>query len=266
MNTAVREFRTCIQSTLANAQAIPQFEVLLKTLQELGFYGIELNLPELDSISHQALQALLEQYDLKLHMLATGAYAKGRNLSLSNADPQARQRAIEGACANIDYAAQMGCGIILGFFKGPKEGAENARALLISSLKTLGPYAAEKGVSILLEATNRRETSLANTIADTLSILEEAGQPSVKLLADTYHMAIEEAPVEAGILAYAKELEYLHISDENRHFPGLGSLDFAKIYASLRQVGFSGFLTIEGNILNSEIQDLRESAAYLSRL
>ena len=266
MKRLTNEFRTCIQTTFHDASQFSEFERLLETLQQLGFYGIELNLPQLDSISPRKLKDVLAKYDLTLHMLATGAYAKAHGLSLSNPILQEREAAILGAKANIDYAAQMGCGVIFGFFKGPKEGAVNARELLISSLTTLACYAEEKGVDIFLEATNRKETTVATTLADTLSIIQQVGQSNVKLLADTYHIELEEPPVRTGILAHANGLVHLHISDNNRCFPGLGSLDFAEIYASLREIGFSGVLSIEGNVVVSEMDDVKKSVAYLSGL
>lgn len=266
MKTLSSEFKTSLQTTLKSAEHLADFTALLKVLQECGFYGIELNLPQLDAITPESLRKLLESYGLRFHMLATGAYAKMRGLSLSDSNAQKRLASVEGAKENIDYAAQMGAGIILGFFKGPKDGAPNARELLIESLRELGPYAMQKGTPILLEATNKRETNVVNTMEDALSIIKEVGCLNIKPLLDTYHLDIEEPTVADTLRTYANDVVYLHISDNTRNFPGLGSLDFAQIYNCLRQIKFKGFLTIEGNLQTSEIDDVLKSVEYLSKL
>ena len=83
-----------------------------------AFYGVELNLPDLDLIKPEELKSLLNEYQMKMNMLATGVYAKTHGLSLSSGIPEERMRAVNGCKRNIDYAASMGCGIIIGFLKG----------------------------------------------------------------------------------------------------------------------------------------------------
>ncbi|MGR5688460.1 TIM barrel protein [Enterocloster clostridioformis] len=106
-----------------------------------GFYGGELNLPDLDLIKPEELKSLLNEYQMKMNMLATGVYAKTHGLSLSSGIPGERIRAVNGCKRNIDYAASMGCGIIIGFLKGgPGSDSEFAERLFLESMLELKPY------------------------------------------------------------------------------------------------------------------------------
>lgn len=256
-------FRTSLQCSLESRASLPSFEHLLQVLHEEGFYGIELNLPALNIISPDELNALIKQYRLKLHMLATGTYARVNGFSLSDADTARRSAAVKGCKQNIAYAAAAGCGVIIGFFKGQNNEAANARNLLIQSLHELAPCIEQYGVTLLLEATNRSECSVAHTIDDTSAIIAEVGCPHINLLADTYHMHLEEPPVVDSLLRHMGKFDYLHLSDNNRAFPGLGTLDFTEIFICLHQMNYKGHLSIEGNIRISAIDDILRSSAYL---
>lgn len=255
---------TCLQCTLESRDQLPQFKQLLAVLQEYGFYGVELNLPALDILTPRELTELLFQFDLKLDMLATGAYAKAHGFSLSDSDEKHRLAAVDGCIKNLEYAAQAGCGVIIGFFKGgPGQNEQSARQLLLSSLQLLKPAIESLRVPILLEATNHRESSIACTIPETLGLVEQLQCPYVQVLADTYHINIEEAPVVHTLAQFAGRFSRLHLSDDNRAFPGLGSLDFSEIYRQLLQDHFQGTVGIEGNIQVSQLEDTIRSARYL---
>lgn len=257
--------KTCLQCTLADRRDLPDFEQLLRVLRDEGFYGIELNLPDLYIIPSEELTLLLQKYDLKMDMLATGAYARKHGLSLSDPDEGGRKAAVEGCKRNIDYAEAMGCGLIIGFLKGGPNQDADAQKRLIRSLSELAPYLEKCGVTTLLEATNHTESSIACTLDETLAILKQVDSPYVKLLADTYHMNIEEPPVLQSLYTHAGAFGHLHISDDNRAFPGLGSLDFASFYQALYEIGYKGGVAIEGNILTTQIADTVSSAGYLHK-
>ncbi len=256
--------RTCLQCTLENREQFPQFIQLLATLQENGFYGIELNLPELNIIKPSELVELLSKFHLKLDMLATGVYAKTHGFSLSDPHEGRRLAAVEGCRKNLEYAAQAGCGIIIGFFKGgPHQDKNSAEQLLLSSLQLLKPAIESLQVLTLLEATNRKESSVACTLEETIELAEQVHCPYVQVLADTYHINIEEAPVTQTLAQFEGRFSRLHLSDDNRAFPGLGSLDFSEIYRQLFQSNFKGIVGIEGNIQISQMEDTVQSSRYL---
>ncbi len=241
------------------------FSEVLSSLRENGFYGIELNIPDLyDAISPDSLKKKLEAYELKMDYLATGAFAKKHRLSLSTPDDDLRGLSVEGLIQNIHYASELGCGIILGFFKGgPNEDRQSAASLFEKSVCTVLPLAEKLKVTILLEITNHLECSVLNTLEEGATLIHKIGSPYVKLLADTYHMNIDEPDLYLSLKKYAGCFPHLHLSDNTRSFPGYGSLDFTGIINTLQKAGYTGSYALEGNLQNGLLNDIRSSASFL---
>src|SRR5439155_23661188 len=92
---------------------------------------------------------------------------------------------------------------------------------------------------------NRYETNLVNTVADGVRFLRDAGTANAKLLADLFHMNIEEADLPAAIRAGSDVIGHVHFVDSNRRAAGMGHTDFAPIGAALRETGYAGYLSAE---------------------
>ena len=196
-----------------------------------------------------------------------GVYAKTHGLSLSSGIPEERMRAVNGCKRNIDYAASMGCGIIIGFLKGgPGSDREVSERLFLESMLELKPYIEEKKVQVLIEATNHKEASIIRTLKEGAHVINFLDCPFIQLLADTYHMNIEEPSLVDSLSEYMNYYPHLHISDDNRAYPGLGSLDFTAIYRKLMECGYKGTVAVEGNIQHGLLEDTQICAAYLHKM
>ncbi|MCI8578543.1 MAG: sugar phosphate isomerase/epimerase [Lachnospiraceae bacterium] len=264
MKHSLFPFKTGFQCVLESREQLPELKQLLDLLHQEGFCGVELNLPDLEFMKPEELKELLEEHQMQMNMLATGVYAKTHGLSLSAGDPKERKRAVDGCRKNIDYAASMGCGIIIGFLKGgPDSDREYAEQLFLESMLELKPYIEKKQVQVLIEATNHKEASIIRTLEEGAQIIDRLDSPLIRLLADTYHMNIEEPSLLDSLSDYMDYYPHLHISDDNRAYPGLGSLDFAPIYWKLMERGYKGTLAVEGNIQKGLLDDTQACAAYL---
>lgn len=238
------------------------------SLKEHGFTGIELNLPELYcDITPSKLRNVLDSWGLSMNYLATGAYAKKRHLSLSSPDEDLRIASVTGLMQNIAYASDLGCGVIVGFFKGTfcdnKDAAMNA---LYKSICQVVSYAENKDVTVLLEITNSKETSVLTCLQEGASFVDAIGSSNIRLLADTYHMSIEEDNILNAFNSYLNYLPHIHLSDDNRFLPGFGSLDFRTVVQKLDSLGYSGTFAIEGNINHSVDEDLKHVSEYLGSI
>ena len=244
------------------------FERDMHTLQELGLEGVELNIAQPEKEDIAAIRQFLNRFGLRLTMFATGLTAKTQNLSLSSADRQIWERSVDQCKAMIDFVAREQTGIIIGFLKGgPDNDVHVARKRFGDALRRIAPHATKKRVRVLIEATNRYESAVANDLAATAEWVKALDTEYVKILPDTFHMNIEEA--QGPIAALTKWVGYydsVHLSDNNRFFPGLGAIDFAKILNRLKEIGYQGTLAIEGNIRTSFSEDIHASAQYLTHL
>jgi sugar phosphate isomerase/epimerase len=240
------------------------FQSNLKVLQELGFCGVELNIADIRRADIADICDFLGQFDLRLTMFASGLTAKTNKLSLSSADPETRSKSVRECIRMIDFVKDRDAGIIIGYLKGgASQDVEGDRERFLDSLGKIAPLASEKKVGILVEATNRRESSVANTIEDAAELVKFLDCQCLGILPDTYHMNIEEADWRAALKKYSPYYKSIHLSDDNRFFPGLGAIDFNSIIGTLKQTGYRGGVAIEGNLKTDFIRDIRASAEYL---
>jgi len=237
----------------------------LMLLQKYGFFGVELNIVDLNRTDPGKLKKHLENFGLKMTMFASGALAKKYNLSLSHENRGIRLEAVKVCREIIEYAAKLGAGVILGFIKGSVNcEREKAKNLFKESIYELAEDALKYKVSILIEATNHYESAVANTVEEAAGLIKEVNSPYFKILPDTYHMNIEERSSFGTLVKYQDFYNSLHISDNNRYFPGLGALDFITIFRFLTEIGYHGGVAIEGNIKYDWQRDLEISMNYLS--
>ena len=127
----------------------------------------------------------------------------------------------------------------------PPRTPEEDRAILIEALSDLGEHAASLGVELWLEPLNRYEDHMVNTLAQGAELCRAVGNPAVRLMADLFHMNIEEADMAASLTEAGALVAHVHLADSSRLEPGTGHTDFAAALGALRASGFAGWGTIE---------------------
>jgi sugar phosphate isomerase/epimerase len=147
-------------------------------------------------------------------------------------------------------------------FAAPRSAAED-RSILIDQLGALGDHAASADVTLLFEPLNRYEDHMCNTLAEGVAILEALAHPSVKLMADLFHMSIEESDSPAALRAAGAHVGHVHLADNNRREPGKGHTDFAAAFTALKQMQFSGWMAVECILSGPASDVLPPAAAHL---
>lgn len=130
----------------------------------------------------------------------------------------------------------------------PPRSPEDDRRILVDALGRLGEHAEREGVELFLEPLNRYEDYLVNTLAGAAALIEEVGSPAVKIVADTYHMNIEEADPAGALLAVAPHIGHLQASDSNRLEPGAGHVDWALFGATVQAIGYERSIALESRL------------------
>lgn len=105
--------------------------------------------------------------------------------------------------------------------------------------------AADANVTVLLQPLNRYESDYPNRLDQGLEIVAAVGATNLKLLADTFHMNIEEQSIDDALLRAAPYLGHVHLVDSNRRAPGDGHLDMESILHTLVEIGFQEYLSFE---------------------
>ncbi len=189
-------------------------------------------------------------------------------------DAQRRRDAIDNMATMLSVIAELGGTAAMtpasyGMFSRrlppftPPRDEAGDRAVLLDALGELGEHAAREGVSVLLEPLNRYEDHMVNRLEQAVELAEATGLASVGVVADSYHMNIEETHFREALAAAAPRLVHVQVSDSNRFEPGAGHLDWAGFVDALRQAGYTGDLAAECRLTGPAEQVLPKAAAVL---
>jgi D-psicose/D-tagatose/L-ribulose 3-epimerase len=168
----------------------------------------------------------------------------------------------------LDQAHALGAGtlVLVPTFR-TEQAADGREAELGRAADTIGRAIAELGnggVVVALEALNRYETHLLRTLADADELRRMIGSPNVRLMADLFHMNIEEDSIAASLRAHAEHVVHVHLADSQRREPGSGHLDFASAFEALAESAYTGPLAME--FLPASDAALRAGREWVERL
>ena len=211
---------------------------------ELGFDAVEIFPPGPEAVAEDLVRPHLEANNLALAAVGTGAGKVKHGLTLVDADAGRRGEAVQFVKSIVDAAAVFGAPAIIGSLQGFDDHPA-AHEHLVASLKECGAHAASRGTKLIYEPLNRYETDHCTTMAAGAALLEEVGGEDVVLLADLFHMNIEESDVAAAVRASVGRIGHVHFVDSNRRPAGLGHTDFAPVVAALKDGGYAGYLSAE---------------------
>ncbi|MET0991032.1 MAG: sugar phosphate isomerase/epimerase family protein [Lacisediminihabitans sp.] len=130
----------------------------------------------------------------------------------------------------------------------PPRTPEQDHEILLDALGRLGTHAEKEGVELFLEPLNRYEDYLVNTLAGAAELIREVGSPAVRIVADTYHMNIEESDPAGALLEVAPYIGHLQASDSNRLEPGAGHVDWALFGATVQAIGYERSIALESRL------------------
>ena len=210
---------------------------------EAGLDFVEIPLLRPESMDITATRALLDRYGIG----CTCSLGLPKAAHLPSA-PEKAQSFLESA---VDVAAGLEapvlCGVLyahLGTLTGrPPEQEELEDVARV--LKNVARYAAERGVSLGVEAVNRYETYLINLAEQANAMLDRVGEPNVFVHLDTYHMNIEEKGFYDPIVATGERMHYIHLSESDRGTPGTGNVHWDEVFRGLKAIDYDGYLVME---------------------
>ena len=220
---------------------------LLKDIKATGYDGVEIPIFEGAPDDYKRLGDMLDRIGLE----RTAVTAMGDPAMNLIGDAAARRQGLAYMKWAIDCAAALGADKLsgplhstLGHFSGAgPTPAELKRS--VSSQRSIGDHAGKRGVTIGLEALNRFECYLFNTMADLSAHVDEVDRPHIKAMYDTFHANIEEADPIGAYTKHVRNIVHIHISENDRGVPGRGNIPWRKTFEAIRSSGYDGWLTIE---------------------
>ncbi len=224
-------------------------------LKEAGFDGVELSLFGSKEEDLKKMASKLHELDLEI----TCGSALSPEFDISSFDKNIREKGIEFLKSKLEFVDEIGATCLNGGLYAPwgisslngkgetwKRSADSINKIYASGIST----------KMNLEILNRFETNVLNTLDEGSKYLKLVESNHVKLLADTFHMNIEEDNISEAVSKNFSNIGIFHVSENHRGVPGSGHINFKDFFKTLSENNYDDFLTIESFVkANSEVAE-----------
>jgi D-psicose/D-tagatose/L-ribulose 3-epimerase len=220
---------------------------IVERLKKIGYDGVEFFV----GAPNVAAYKWMGDYTKDLGLGVTAVSVVGKDETPISEDVAVREKALDRIKWAIDRTHDLNAKILCGpihsahahLAKRAPEDWEYGFGAEV--LHAAGEYAAQADITLGLEALNRFECYLCNTMEQLTRLILAVDHPNVKAMFDTHHANIEEKSFSQAISTIAPHLAHVHISENDRGTPGDGQVHFDEAFANLARINYSGWLTIE---------------------
>ena len=232
-------------------------EGILKAIVDAGYDGVDLP-GNPDRVQPSSLRSSVESLGLDVPEVS-GAWAwsywgPGPARNLAGPAEDDRKRGVAHSRRLIDLAVELGarlwpaCAIQAQIpeLPFPRVATETLRENFLRSLRELCAYAAERGITVVIEPLNRYEAwfGVATTVQEVVSLIDELGVDNLGIQPDIYHMNMAESSTTFALRAGGQHLKHMHVNETNHYALGTGHADLHGIMNTLKEIRYTGYLAV----------------------
>jgi D-psicose/D-tagatose/L-ribulose 3-epimerase len=216
--------------------------------KKAGYKSVEVSL--LGQTPSTAKEIAKLANDLNISITCTTGLSNEEDISSS--DPVIQQNGVDALKRAIDMTAIMQAKLLTGVVHAAwgisnsmgkdKEGKFQNSS---HSIKKITSLLSEKNIQLGIEPLNRYESDFINTVDEGIRLCELIDHPNVGLLLDAYHMNIEEKNMCQSIEKAGDRIFHFQVAENDRGVPGSGSLNWTKIFNTLKKINYEGFVSLE---------------------
>jgi len=227
---------------------------LFDDIRRTGFDFIELLVPEPGELDLTATRKALDESGLDVVLAARVNLQR----NIASDDDKARQQGIDYLEYAIECSTALGSRIVGGPLTGnplvfagrtPQAVSEGERLArkqrCVDALKHLADVAGSNAVTLGLEPLNRFESDVLCTTRQAIEIHDAVNSPNLKIMLDTFHMAMEESSIAGAIRLAAHRIGHFQANENHRGFLGTGSIDWTEVCRALNEVDYTGPISLE---------------------
>ena len=245
----------------------------IKRIARAGYDGIEIGCAaphawpaHLDRQRRADIRSLLADHNLAaVSLLPAPGGGPGNNVT----SPMREERVATIAHYKevIDLAHDLGAGKVLYIAGWRVFGTPHQQAWdwTLAALRELGPYAADRGITLCIENT-AADSNLVDTAGQALMLRDEVGLDNVQLMFDTYHALYRNEVSSDQVYEIGRHLKHVHFADAGRAPPGEGVVDWVGVLQALKDIDFDGYCTMEIGFARRDAEPdryAREAISYL---
>jgi len=248
------------------------FAEKLRNAEKFGFEGVELSGDLLlDDEGLVERRAALKDSPIKASSICGGFKCE-----MVHPDTARRRTCMDAIKRLLDIAGELGATgpISVPIFNANdrvpdlspyKSQHELEMDLLVSVLGELSAHAEKAGAKVILEPLNRYESNSLKDVQEGAEIVRRVNSKGCGLMADFFHMHIEEPDLGKSLAAVKDVLVHCHLADNTRKEPGSGCLDFKTPFKALKRIKFKGFMALECGLSGPAEVVLPKCVRYLKR-
>ncbi|PLV59149.1 5-keto-L-gluconate epimerase [Thermotoga sp. KOL6] len=217
----------------------------MELARKIGYQAVEIAVRDPSTVDWNEVRNMSEELELPICAFGTGQAYLAEGLSLTHPDEKIRKKALRRVESHAKVATMFGAVVIIGLIRGRRErrSRQEVEDIFIDSMKYLLKITTD--VKFVIEPLNRYETDFINTVDEALQLLGKINSERVGILADTFHMNIEEVDISESLKKAGEKLYHFHVADSNRWAPGFGHIDFEGIFRTLKEIRYNGYVSVE---------------------
>ena len=241
-------------------QAEP-FENQCRIIAEAGYQGIEIapftlaaageGVAGIDAASRRRLLAIIHDCSLAccgLHWLFTPPPA---GLHFTTPDAAKRHKSVDYLIQLIDFCADLEGEVRV--FGSPQQRSTDGTSLqeakrhFADGLAKVADHAGRRGVRVLVEALDRTQSDVLNTLAEVKQLVDAVANPAVQLMFDFHNTADEKQPLDELIRQFIEVICHVHVQEMDGRHLGTGNSDhdFVSAFQALKDHRYKNWISLE---------------------
>ena len=223
--------------------------------KQIGLDGVQVSLGTAKNDMHLRRPEIQKQFieaakksDVKIASLAIG--------ELNNIPYKSDPRTEEWVSGSIDACKALKAKVVLlAFFgNGDLRGDKKGTAVVVERLKKVADKAEKAGVILGIESWLSAE--------DSMDIVDRVGSSAVQVYYDVGNSHLRGYDIYKEIRVLGKNICEFHAKDYNNLF-GKGKVDFVKVREAMDEIGYRGWIQVEGATPLGMVESYREDEKYL---
>jgi sugar phosphate isomerase/epimerase len=254
------------------------FAQAAKTIRKIGYTGIELapftlaeDATTLSPEKRREYRRIIESEGLTfvgLHWLLVGP----KDIHVTTPDRAIRERSWQYVHGLIDLCADLGPNGVM-VFGSPKQRAstggispQEAKKHFVEGLAGLADHAAQRGVTVLVEALSPDQTDVVTSLAEAVEVVQTINHPAIRTMFDTHNAVAETEPHDVLVDRYFDLIRHVHVNEMDGRRPGLGDYDFKPVLRVLKRRNYQGWVSLEAfDFTGGPDKVVEESLRYLEQ-
>jgi 5-keto-L-gluconate epimerase len=245
---SVATFETSFGPIVYSTSDMNQLDEIFRKMRRIGYDCVDLFIDQTTEEKAYEIKKLLDNNDLKVSMLVC-IYLANLGVNFGSTDSEVRSKSVNTYLDQMKIAKILGAPTMpIGFIRGRITDQDNINDYylrLSESLKDLIEGAKKYSIELCLEPINRYEANTILSLDEAIDFIDKYEINGLKILADFFHMNIEDVNLSEGLRRAGDKIRHVHIPDSNRKAPGMGHLNYHELLGTLKSIAYKGNLVIE---------------------